>query len=314
MNISVHILIAYCLDLLIGDPEFLPHPVRWIGRYAAWLEPVSRRWIANERMAGCLAVAMVIGTSGVCVWGLIECAGALWPFGKDIVMIWVLYTALATRDLSRHAMRVKDRLDHEDLEGARHAVSMIVGRDTSSMDAPAVARATVESVGENMVDGVTAPIMVMLISGPVGVIMYKAASTLDSMFGYRNRRYHLFGWCAARLDDLLTFIPARLTMPCAALAALISGNDFRGVISVTLRDWKLHESPNSAWGEAAIAGGISAKIGGQAVYAGKEVNRPTIGNGDVVAKPHQIARAVGLMKVTSIVCLAAGILIREAVL
>jgi adenosylcobinamide-phosphate synthase len=269
MNIGVHIIIAYGLDWLIGDPEFLPHPVRWIGRYAAWLESVSRRWISNERAAGCVTVVMVVTTSGACVLGFMECAGAIWPFGKDIVMIWVLYTALATRDLSRHAMRVKDHLDHEDLAGARHAVSMIVGRDTSAMDAPAVARAAVESVGENMVDGVTAPLMVMLVFGPVGVIMYKAVSTLDSMFGYRNQRYHLFGWCAARLDDLLTFIPARLTMPCAALAALISGNDFRGVISVTLRDWKLHESPNSAWGEAAIAGGIGAKIGGYAVYAGK---------------------------------------------
>jgi adenosylcobinamide-phosphate synthase len=312
MTLSSQILIAFVLDLAVGDPRHFPHPVRWIGRFAIWCEKATREIIANERIAGCVTVLMVLGTTGGLTWGCLTLADNA-PWARDVLTIWLLFTALATHDLARHAIRVKRPLEQDDLPTARNAVSMIVGRDTDTMDAPAVARATVESIGENMVDGVTAPLMVMLVFGPIGVMVYKAASTLDSLFGYRNERYLRFGTCAARLDDVFTALPARLTLPCATIAAFLLRLNAGAVVRITLRDRNNHDSPNSAWGEAAIAGALGAQLGGAAEYRGNVVIRPTIGDGDPVSQPKQIAQAVCMMVATSIVCLALGMALREIV-
>ncbi|MFZ2633144.1 MAG: adenosylcobinamide-phosphate synthase CbiB [Desulfosalsimonadaceae bacterium] len=313
---GIHIILAFCLDLLVGDPPRLPHPVRWIGRYAAMLEDrirsrMSGRGVLGQRLAGCIAVFGVAGTAGGSVWMISLLLDAVFPPGRDLFVIWVLYSALATRDLADHAFRVRAYLYENDLIGARQSVAMMVGRDTASMDAPEIARAAVESVGENMVDGVTAPLMAMLAFGPVGAMVYKAASTMDSMFGYRNEKYGYFGWCAARLDDLLTFLPARLTLPCVMVAAWILKYDALGAARVVARDRKKHESPNSAWGEAAMAGGINVTLGGPAAYGGISAQRPFIGNSENVLGPDAITRSVRLMRMTAVVCLAAGIFLRE---
>ncbi|MDO9262612.1 MAG: adenosylcobinamide-phosphate synthase CbiB [Desulfosalsimonadaceae bacterium] len=314
---GIHIILAFCLDLLIGDPPRLPHPVRWIGRYAAVLEDItcrrmSGRGVFGQQLAGCMVVFTVIVTAGGSVWLIFLVLGAVFPPGRDLFAIWVLYSGLATRDLADHAFRVRAYLYKNDLPRARQAVAMVVGRDTASMDATEIARAAVESVGENMVDGVTAPLMAMLAFGPVGAMVYKAASTMDSMFGYRNERYRHFGWCAARLDDLLTFLPARLTLPCVMVAAWILKYDALGAARVAVRDWKKHESPNSAWGEAAMAGGINVTLGGPATYGGISVERPFIGSGERILGPDAITQSVRLMRMTAVVCLIVGIFLRVA--
>lgn len=310
MSLSTQILIAFCVDLVLGDPAGVPHPVRWIAGVAVRAEHEFRKQIKNKRAAGAATFFIVLLVSCSAAWGALEIAGLLSPRLRTAVSIWIMYTSLACRDLFVHAMRVKKNLYENDIKKARQSVSMIVGRDTNDLNSTGIARAAIESVAENTSDGVIAPLLAMLMFGPVGAVAYKSVNTLDSLFGYKNDKYIRFGTWAARADDILNFVPARLTFVCMALASIIPGYDAGGAVKIAMRDHANHDSPNAGWGEAAMAGALGVKLGGVSVYGEKSVNRPLMGDGPSEPGPGDIGRAVWLMLAASVVCLACGILMR----
>ena len=221
MRLEYQIAAAFGLDLLLGDPPWLPHPVKLVGRFAALLEAPLRKAIPCAYLAGAAAWTLVVGVTGCSAWGLVAGAGYLHPVAQDVVAVLLLYTAFAARDLANHSSRVLRALRAGDLAEARRRVGLIVGRDTANLDEVGVVRATVESVAESTVDGVTAPLFFAALGGPVAALAYKAVNTLDSMFGHKDERYRQFGWASARLDDVANFLPARMTAPLVALTAAI---------------------------------------------------------------------------------------------
>jgi len=329
MRLEYLILLAVLLDLLLGDPRWLPHPVRLIGWLAARLETLTRA-ILPPRAAGVLTAVAVVAAAGGAAWGLVRLAGAIHPYCADGVRIALIYTALAARDLARHSMSVYRALAEGDLPEARKRVSLIVGRDTADLDERGVTRAAVESVAESIVDGVTAPLFFAVIAGPVGAMVYRAINTLDSMFGYKNERYHRFGWASARLDDAANFIPARLTAPLVCLAALLlrdrlfgraQGGPERSRMDRAAQSWKVlrrdarnHPSPNSGFAEAAVAGALGVQLGGLNYYFGKPSARPVIGDPLVELDKRHIPAANALMFAGAGCCLATFLAARVGIL
>ena len=276
--------LACVLDWLIGDPLWLPHPVRLMGRMIGALERILRKKLGKrERTAGTILVLVM-----VCAWGILPAVlfWGLWklslPGGALIPLLIqgiLCSQLLAARDLKIQSCRVGEFLKRGDLPGAKQSVSMIVGRDTAPLDEAGVARAAVETVAENTSDGVIAPMVFLALLGPAGGYFYKAVNTMDSMIGYRNEVYERFGKTAARLDDLVNLIPARLTGFLFCLTAgLLPGFDGRGALRIFFRDRKKHASPNSAHGEAACAGALGLRLAGDAWYFGKLYKKPTIGD------------------------------------
>lgn len=291
---------ALLLDFLLGDPRWLPHPVRLIGRFAAWLETPFRRLFRHAGAAGIAAALAVLSATGIMTGLVIRGAACIHPLLGDIASILVLYTCFAARDLAGHALTVHAALKRNGIENARQKVSYLVGRDTDRLDEAAVIRATVESVAENTVDGVTAPLFYALLGGPLAAILYKAASTLDSTFGYKNERYRNFGWASARLDDLVNYIPARLTAVVIPAAALILGQRPFQAIRIALRDGRKHASPNSGWSEAAFAGALGIQLGGPVTRAGKPSMMPLMGDSVRPLVSSDILRASFLMLATGL--------------
>jgi len=210
-------------------------------------------------------------------------------------------------DHSRSVWRV---LTAGDLNQAKTKVGMICGRDTDSLDSDGVVRAAVESVSENMVDGVTAPLFFAVIGGPIGIMAYKAISTLDSIFGYKNEKYAEFGWASAKLDDIAAFVPSRLTAILVPLAALILRRRAWNSLKVFLRDRNKHPSPNAGQSEAAMAGALGLRLGGISYYDGKPSNKPELGDPLVDPDPHHIPAANRMMIVTSCIALLAFLALR----
>ncbi|MCU1328462.1 MAG: cbiB [Bryobacterales bacterium] len=264
---SWELLAGVALDLVFGDPQWLPHPVRGIGWMARVAEPFWRSTGLPLRAAGCLLWLSVVGASGLIVWATL-------PWGN----VYWIYSLLACRDLDVEAFRVVRALEHQGLTEARDALSRIVGRDTATLDEPDIVRATVETVAENLGDGVIAPLFWLAVAGPVGMAVYKAINTLDSMVGYRNGTYREFGWGSARLDDLANFIPARLAAFLIWLAALLPGFDAPRAFRITLRDGDSQPSPNSGYPEAAVAGALGVQLGGLNFYNGVPTDKPTLGD------------------------------------
>lgn len=295
------IFLAFVLDLLIGDPRWLPHPVRLIGLWAKGVEAVCRR-LPWHYVAGALGeLAVVGGTVGV-TFGLLLLAERWHPLARDIVEVLFLYTAFAARDLIHHSARVYRALRAENLPEARRCVGMIVGRDTQHLDEAEVSRAAVESVAESTVDGVTAPLFFAVLGGAVGAMAYKAINTLDSMWGHKDERYLRYGWAAARTDDVANYLPARLTAPLVALGALMLGLRPLRTLRILWRDGHKHPSPNSGLTEAAMAGALGVRLGGTNYYDGEPHVRPFQGDADRPLDRHQIPRVNALMLITS--CMA----------
>ncbi|NQT85627.1 cobalamin biosynthesis protein CobD [bacterium] len=292
MRLEIQILAAVALDLLLGDPRWLPHPVRGIGWLALKFESITRR-VLRPRVAGMVTAVSVVAAAGGIAWGLLAAARAAHPIAGDVVAILVIYTTLAARDLARHSMAVYEPLATGDLPEARRRVAMIVGRDTADLDEQAVARAAVESVAESIVDGVTAPLLLAALLGPVGAMVYRAINTLDSTFGYKNERYREFGWASARLDDVANAIPARLTAPLLCLASLR-----RESVRILRRDGRNHASPNSGLTEAAMAGALGIQLGGPSTYGGVPVDKPTLGDATRPIESDDIRKANALMFAT----------------
>lgn len=268
---------AVGLDLLIGDPRWLPHPVVLIGRLIGWQERLLRRLVKNELVGGVLLLICTVGITLAAGWLFLTLARLIHPWLGVAASLYLSFACLAARSLHGESAKVAAALGRDDMTEARQALSMIVGRDTEHLSEPEIWRGAVETVAENSSDGVIAPLLFLMLAGPLGALCYKAVNTLDSMVGYKNERYLLFGRASARFDDLLNLIPARLTgllLCCAAPFVGLSGG--RG-LSIMLRDGSNHSSPNSGISEAAAAGALGVRLGGINRYFGREVEKPTIG-------------------------------------
>lgn len=269
------LLMALALDLGFGDPRRLPHPVSAIGRWARTQEKLWRGWTRLPlRVAGAGAWFAVVGATVLFVLATLR----LTPW---MAVYWI-YSFLALRSLDQHAMAVVRPLRAGDLTGAREAVAMMVGRDTHSLDESGATRALIETVAENASDGVIAPLFWLGLGGPAAMAGYKAINTLDSMFGYRNERYREFGWWSARADDWANWIPARITaLLFGIVAALTPGLDARASLRVTLRDAHRQPSPNSGYPEAAAAGALGVRLGGENFYGGVASRKEFLGDARV---------------------------------
>ena len=310
--------IGFLIDFIVGDPQGLWHPVCGIGSLISRMEKKLRKNTAdtpqNLLLAGA-ALAVTIPCMTVLITAvLLLAAGFIHPSLRFVLMCVLDGWILAARSLKTESMKVYRRLKEKNLNGARHAVSMIVGRDTERLTAEGVTRAAVETVAENASDGVIAPLLFLLFFGPVGGFFYKAVNTMDSMVGYKNEKYLYFGRAAAKLDDLVNYIPARLTgLAFAAAACLIPGMSGKNAFKIWRRDRRNHKSPNSAQSESACAGALGVQLAGDAWYFGELYHKPTIGDALRPIEPEDIPRANRLMYVASVltlvVCAAAVALI-----
>ena len=310
MKLEYQILAAVALDLVLGDPRWWPHPVRAIGRLAALLERLAREVVGSPKLAGLIVALLVYTAAGAAAWGVIRLAGLLSPIAADVAAIVVIYTTIAARDLAQHSTAVFRPLAAGDLVEARRRVVRIVGRDADRLDESGVVRATVESVAESTVDGVTAPLLFAVVAGPVGAMVYRAINTLDSMFGHQDERYAQFGWAAARIDDWANYLPARLTAPLLCLAALLLRQRAGQAVRILLRDRRKHRSPNAGLAEAAVAGALGVQLGGLNYYQGQPLEQPTLGDALVPLAPRHIRTANALMWTTTALFLAGGLSLR----
>ena len=303
---------GFALDLLLADPEGMPHPVVYMGRAITALEGVLRPRLpktpGGELLGGAvLAAALPAGTfaaaSGAC-----RAARRLHPAaGFALETLWC-WQALALKGLAAESGRVQAELERGDLPAARKAVARIVGRDTEALPAEGVAKAAVETVAENFSDGVAAPLFYLLIGGAPLALAYKAVNTMDSMVGYKNDRYLYFGRAAARLDDLANYLPSRLAALCWIGGAFLTGQDGRGAWRIWRRDRRNHASPNSAQTESACAGALGVQLAGPASYFGKRVDKPAIGDPGRPVEPEDIARANRTLYAAGGLALGAGLL------
>lgn len=297
------ILTGFILDAVFGDPHFFPHPVRGIGwlinRMEKGIRTLFPKTERGELAGGGIFAVLVPAVTALAVVFLLaaaKTAGALVLFLLESVLVYFL---LAARSLRDESMKVYRSLKKGDVEEARHNVSMIVGRDTKALDAAGIARAAVETVAENTSDGVIAPLFFLALGGPVLGWAYKAVNTMDSMVGYKNERYLFFGRAAARLDDLVNFIPARLSAVLMMGAALIWRMDFKNAVRIFRRDRFNHKSPNSAQTESVCAGSLCIRLAGDAWYFGELCKKPFIGDDIRPLEREDIRRANRLMYTSS---------------
>lgn len=301
--LSLPLFFGFLIDCILGDPYSLPHPIRLIGSLIAGLEKLLRPRIKNERTAGkVLVITVLILSAGVPLALLMICykINLILGIAAESIMCYYL---VAARCLRNESMKVHDAFAENDTEKARQAVSMIVGRDTKCLDRDGIIRAAVETVAENTSDGVTAPMFYMALGGAVGGFFYKAANTMDSMLGYTNDKYINFGRTAAKLDDVLNFIPSRLTALLMILSAYILRFDGKNAFRIWKRDRRKHASPNSAQTEAVCAGALDVRLAGDAYYFGELHKKPFIGDDIRPIENEDIRRANRLMYMTSILML-----------
>ena len=289
------VLFAVLLDLVLGDPRALPHPVVAIGRLISFLEPLLRRGFGNARVAGVMLLATTVGVSYGTAALILHLAYAVSPAAGFLAALYLAWVSLAARSLHLESGKVAKALRQGDLPGARLALSYIVGRETAELDEQEIVRGAVETVAENTGDGVIAPLCYLMLGGPALAIAYKAVNTLDSMVGYKNERYLEFGWASARLDDLANYLPARLTGLLMVLAAPICSLSGSGAWRIMLRDGRNHSSPNSGFPEAAAAGALGVRLGGANRYFGKVVEKPAIGDASLPLSLEAYGGAVRLM-------------------
>jgi len=274
----VLVLAAVLLDLVLGDPRALPHPVVAIGGLISRLEGLLRRVFGSGRTAGVLLLVLTVATTYGASLLFLRAGRMISPAAGFIAGLYLAWVSLAARSLHAESAKVAAALEREDLEGSRIALSYIVGRETAQLDEPEILRGAVETVAENTGDGVIAPLFFLLLGGPALAIAYKAVNTLDSMVGYKNERYLDFGWASARFDDLANYLPARLTGVLMVLSAPLCGLSGSGAWRILRRDCRNHASPNSGFPEAAAAGALKVRLGGANRYFGRLVEKPGIGD------------------------------------
>jgi len=308
--ITIQIIFAYIMDLLIGDPEWLPHPIVLIGKVIEILEKGITKVIANKKIAGIILVFLVVVGTYFFVFVLIWFAARLHVILGIMVSIYFVFVSLSVKDLAIETKRVYISLRRHNLSLARKNLSRIVGRDTEDLNEREIIRASVETVAENTVDGIISPIFFAFIGGAPLSMAYKAINTLDSMVGYKNKRYIDLGWAAARLDDIVNFIPARISMVLIPIASFISGKGFRNSVRVILRDREKHASPNSGIPEAAFAGALGVRLGGANYYEGKLVEKSCIGDAEKSLELLDIKDSIRIMYACSALSIVFGCCIK----
>lgn len=321
------VIIAFLLDLMLGDPRWLPHPIRFIGFGLTQLEIVARKIIRKPLVGGGITVVVALISISLIIYLLLSAAFQLHTALFYILSTILLYTTFAARDLLTHSLNIYNELIPVlNIDQARIKLSWIVGRDTTNLNQKQICRASVESVAENLVDGVTAPmfwaVMLSVFAGNdvalaimltvLGAMLYKTVNTMDSMFGYKDDKYLLFGRCAAKLDDVANFIPARTTGLVLLVSSFLHNKNTRNGAKVFFRDRKKHSSPNAAHPEAAVAGALGITLGGASTYKGELINKPILGDELCEIQPHHILDVNKLMLTTSIIYLSLLLLIRAS--
>ena len=300
---------GFLLDLLLGDPCWLPHPIRLIGSLISVVEKkLLGGWTEKDhkkelKKGAWLVFWVLFITVSVSVM-LIVGAYSIYPYLGILVETIMTYQILATKCLRVESMKVYHCLQTEGVDAARKAVSMIVGRDTFVLDEAGVAKAAIETVAENTSDGVIAPMLYTALGGPILGFFYKAVNTMDSMVGYKNEKYLYFGRAAAKLDDLVNYIPARISAYLMICASFIGGKDYSGrhAYKIYKRDNQKHASPNAAQTESVCAGALGIRLAGDACYFGKIVKKPFVGDACRDVEYEDIKRVNKLMYMTSLLC------------
>ncbi len=305
--LPLQIAIAFILDILIGDPRWLPHPVKMIGMCIEYLEKVLLRSFTSERVAGIfLAFIVVIGT--YLITFAIVCffysMGNIWGIAASIIII---FYSLSIRDLLKETGNVLKALKSGDLKKARRNLSRIVGRDTHNLNEQQVATGCIETSAESSVDGIIAPLFYAFLGGPALAMAYKSINTLDSMVGYKNDKYINFGWASANLDDLANFIPARIAAIILPISSYICGEDYSNSVKILKRDGHKHPSPNSGIPEAAIAGALRIRLGGPNTYKGIFSDKPYIGDPQNNVDFDDISSTTKIVMVSAIISVVLGI-------
>lgn len=311
------LLTGYVLDLIFGDPRQIYHPIRIIGNLIAVLEKGIRKVFPKtsrgELAGGTVLVVLVVLICTAVPAALLGLAAWIHPVVYWLLASFWCWQILATKSLKTESMKVYAPLKEGDLPAARRAVAMIVGRDTERLTEEGVAKAAVETVAENTSDGIVAPLIFLALGGPALGFFYKAVNTMDSMVGYKNERYLYFGRTAACLDDVLNFLPSRISAWLMILAAAFLGMDGKNAKRIYLRDRRNHASPNSAQTEAVMAGALRVQLAGDAWYFGELYKKPTIGDPFRAVEPEDIVRANRLMYLTSALALAVCGILRAVI-
>ena len=296
----IKIWIAYVLDLIFGDPQNVVHPVQVIGKIISAGEKVLLRK-KYKFLAGAVLNIFTVSITYTLMY-LISKSVKISVFFM-IIEIYLMYTIFSINSLAREGNRVYRILKEGDIEKARKDLSYLVSRDTETMDEKMIIRSTMETISENTVDGIVAPMFYMFLGGMPLAMTYKAINTLDSMVGYKNEKYMDFGKFSAKVDDAANFIPARITGILIVFASMILGYDYKNSLKIFLRDRKNHSSPNSAHSEASVAGALGVQFGGKVSYFGKEINKPTIGDKTKEFELEDIRKNIRIMYVTSFLSL-----------
>ena len=292
MGFTLQLLSACILDYILGDPRSVPHPVQLIGRFCIFFEKLTRSILKNESVAGTVSSLLVLLSTLILLYLLLALAHLISPLAGVVLSIFFVYTGIAYRDLKKHTYAVYEALSDPDPNRARAELQKIVGRDTSELDNHGICKAGVETMAENMVDGILSPLFFAVLfslipagdilspiaMAAIGIYFYKAINTMDSMYGYKNDRYQYFGTAAAKTDDIVNFIPARLSGFFIIVSSFILQLDYRKSAAIFIRDRLCHSSPNAGHPEAAVAGALGVQLGGPSVYFGKTVDKPTMGD------------------------------------
>ena len=294
---------GYILDLIIGDPYSFPHPVRFIGKLINFVEKQIRKITKSDKglkIAGFVLWFIVVGVTFSITFTICQ----LFRFNKIayfIVNSILIYTTLATKCLKDEAVKIYKVLKTGDIEKSRIQLSYIVGRDTTTLNEKEIVRATVETVAENTVDGIIAPLFYAFIGGAPLAMAYKAINTLDSTVGYKNEKYYYLGYASAKIDDIANYIPARIGVILLSIGSLFVGFNFKDALKIGIRDRKNHKSPNCAFSEGAVAGALGIQLGGTNIYFGKAVYKPTIGDKKREIEIEDIVRTNKIMYSSSII-------------
>jgi len=311
------IITAYLLDLIIGDPYWLPHPVRMIGKFIEYLERTLRKNNQNqqtEKIKGIILAGITVGLSYYIIYFLIHTAGVISPGLKFAFSSFFIFTALSTKNLGEGAFSVYRALKENNLVLARERVSRIVGRDTKDLGEEEIVRATIESIAEGTVDGIISPLFYAVLGGAPLAMAYKAVNTLDSMVGYKNEKYLYFGWFSAKLDDLVNYLPARISVLLIPVASILVRQRSLMALRVIFRDGKKSPSPNAGIPEAGFAGALGIQLGGANFYQGLKEYRPILGEKLKEIEQKDILKAIRLSYAVSILMFLVGLALIKSTL
>ena len=303
-SLPLTIFFAYLLDLMFGDPRWLPHPIRWIGRYISFLEDKIRIFAdtpLSEKVGGVFLFIIVVGTVFGATWFILYLAYQLSAISYQLSAVFIAYVSLSIKSLKDEALSVTSAVENISIVEARKRLKNIVGRDTGNLSKDEIYRAVTETVAENTSDGIIAPLFYLALGGPALALVYKAVNTLDSMVGYKNEKYKNLGWFSARMDDIVNFIPARITAILMVFASFILRFNWRDSLKIIWRDAKKHPSPNAGFPEAAVAGALGLQLGGTNYYFGAPHHRPLIGDREKEFTIESVKNTVKIMHLTAFI-------------